>query len=58
MSADHIPHVVDDQESPFWSIQCSCGWRSGVGIDLDGIVELYGQHMANITSKSPETEEP
>lgn len=47
MSDEHIPHVQDDQESPYWSIRCSCGWRSGACRELDAAVESYGEHTAH-----------
>ena len=45
LHAQHIPHIRDDQESPFWRLKCSCGWRSGAGTNLDAVVELYGIHV-------------
>lgn len=45
---EHFPHVRDDQESPYWTIRCSCGWRSGVCTELDASVESYGEHMRSV----------
>lgn len=47
---DHLPHVRDDQDSPYWSIWCSCGWRSGACSVLDAAVESYGEHVANVVN--------
>lgn len=48
----HVPHVRDNQDSPWWSIRCSCGWSSGACTELDTAVELYGQHMANVEASN------
>lgn len=43
----HVPYVRDDQDSPYWSIRCSCGWRSGACTQLEAVVEAYGDHRGN-----------
>jgi hypothetical protein len=42
---EHIPHIKDDQDSPYWTVTCSCKWRSGACTQLDAAVESYGEHI-------------